>query len=263
MKFKKFFLIICLVICLFTMASVCAGEVNDTAISAIDLQDNWQINEYNQVIDKSICADDSINNCSTNDDNIGVSARGTVGNSVSGKLGMTDDAVIGAGLRANVTALNVTAFDNTLFVVDCVDGFNGNVSISIAGNELYNGSVETLIEAAKLPAGDYVATAVFYGDNNYNELTLDNIKFTVSRVTPTIAVAFDDVVYPNKVVANINLGNNANGTVNVIVDGKVFNGTVSGGFANIDLNGLSAGSKVASIPLYLKLKKQDQALELM
>jgi hypothetical protein len=43
MKFKKVFPLICLVICLFTAATVCAGEVNDTAMTAIDLQDNWKL----------------------------------------------------------------------------------------------------------------------------------------------------------------------------------------------------------------------------
>ena len=36
MKHKKIFLLICLVICVFSMASVCASEANDTAMASED-----------------------------------------------------------------------------------------------------------------------------------------------------------------------------------------------------------------------------------
>ncbi len=52
MRFKKYFLVICLIICLFTIASACASEVNDTEIPAIDSDDNLDINEDNHVMDK-------------------------------------------------------------------------------------------------------------------------------------------------------------------------------------------------------------------
>ena len=64
---------------------------------------------------------------------------------------------------------------------------------------MYDGSVKTMIDAAKLPAGDYVATVTFYGDSNYDVLTLD-VDFTVSRVAiPTIVVTIDDVTYPDNI----------------------------------------------------------------
>ncbi|MDO5810474.1 MAG: hypothetical protein Q4Q37_05215 [Methanobrevibacter sp.] len=44
MKFKKFFFVTCLIICLFTIASVCAGEMDDEAMTAIDSQDDLDIN---------------------------------------------------------------------------------------------------------------------------------------------------------------------------------------------------------------------------
>ena len=36
MKFKKTFILICLVVCLFAMASVCASDANDTTIASED-----------------------------------------------------------------------------------------------------------------------------------------------------------------------------------------------------------------------------------
>ena len=155
-----------------------------------------------------------------------------------------------ATLDAEVIALNVTAVENTKFVLNVTDDFKGNVSIKVNGELVYNGTVKTLIEAAKLLAGNKNATLVFYGDNNYDELVIENVLFTVSDVVSNINVTIDDVTYPSVAVAFINIHNNANGTVNVTVDGKVFNGTVVNGVASVNLSGLSAGSKVASVQFF-------------
>ena len=246
MKFKKLFLIICIVICLFTMASVSAGEVNDTVMTAADLQDNSEINEDNQVTDEMdnlISAEDSTNK----DDNI--PALGTSEKSDLNKLGKTDDNLIGDDLKADVTALNVSVADNTVFVVDCFDDFNGNVLIKIGNQTLYDGGVKTIIKATPLPAGNHVATAVFYGDSKYGNSTL-NIGFSVSRVTPTINVDIGDVTYNSTAYANVHIGNNANGTVNVTVNGKTFNGTVNNGDAVVAISDLSAGYKDAKIEFF-------------
>lgn len=249
MRFKKLFTLICIVICLFTVASVCASEVNDTAITAVDSHDNLEIDGYNQVIDSDnlLGAEDSNNNGSTEDDNMEIPAPETDENSDSDKLGITDDSLIGDDLGANVTALNVSAADNTMFVVDCPDEFKGNVSIKVGVDVLYDGCVKTLIMAAKLPAGNHNATAVFYGDDNYGDWTLNNINFTVSRVAPTIEVDIADVTYPRTAYAKVHIGNDANGTVDVTVNKKTFNGTVSNGVANVALPGLPGGDMNAYV----------------
>ncbi|WP_407415803.1 Ig-like domain repeat protein, partial [Methanobrevibacter sp.] len=99
---------------------------------------------------------------------------------------------------------------------------------------------------------------VFYGDDNYDELTV-TAEFTVSGVVPEITVDIDDVTYPDKAVAEITVGNNANGTVNITVDGKVFNGTVENGKATVDLTGLSAGAKVADVEFFSTDDYNDNA----
>ena len=82
-----------------------------------------------------------------------------------------------------------------------------------------------------MPAGGKTATVVFYGDSNYDGLTMD-VDFTVSRVNPSINVTIADVTYPNNATAVINVGNYANGTVNVTVrvkgtdKVKIFNSTL-------------------------------------
>jgi hypothetical protein len=176
-----------------------------------------------------------------------------------GSENSTSFNVDNATLVADVTAFNVTVEQNTTFVINVTDDFNGNVSIKVGDKVLYNGSAKTLILADVLSAGDKTATVVFYGDSNYDELTLNDVKFTVSRVDPSIDVVIDDVTYPDKAVAFIYVGNDANGTVNITVDGKVFSGTVSKGVAQVDLTGLSAGSKVASVEFFATDDYNDNA----
>ena len=49
MKFKKFLIFICLIICLFSIASVCASDINETIVTNED-QDTIEINENQDII---------------------------------------------------------------------------------------------------------------------------------------------------------------------------------------------------------------------
>lgn len=261
MRFKKTFVVSCLIICLFTIASVCASEANDTSLTTINSDDNLEINEDNQVMNKkdnlvstdylsnnNSVSGDSLNN--SQEDNIEISSYGNVKNSSSDKLGVIDDDLIGDALRANVTAFNVSVADNSVFVIDVADDFNGYVLIKVGDELVYNGIVKTVIEANKFRAGNYTATALFYGDSIYQNLTINDINFAVSKVTPTIDVVINDITYPGYAYVVVNLSNNANGTVNVTIDKKIFSGVVFNGRANVELRNLSAGDKKAKIELF-------------
>ena len=223
MKFKEIFVVLCLIICLFTIASVCASEANDTSLTTINSDDNLEINEDNQVMDKkdnlvstdylsnnNSVSGDSLNN--PQEDNIEISSYGNVKNSSSDKLGVIDDDLIGNTLRANITVFNVSVADNSVFVIDVADDFNGYVLIKVGDELVYNGIVKTVIEANKFRAGNYTATALFYGDSIYQNLTINDINFAVSKVTPTIDVVVEDITYPGYAYVVVNLSNNANGT---------------------------------------------------
>jgi predicted outer membrane repeat protein len=154
-------------------------------------------------------------------------------------------------MDANVTALNVTVEENTSFIINVLNDFKGNVSISVGTTLLYNGTVKNIVTGNILPiADDHTATVVFYGDSKYDKLILDNVNFTVSRVTPTINVVISDTTYPANATATINVGNNANGTVNVTVGTQVFDGTVTNGVAIVNLTGLSGGVKEAIVEFF-------------
>ena len=151
-----------------------------------------------------------------------------------------------ANLTATVIPINVTVKEYPGFIVNVNNDFNGKVNITIENVNKYTGEVKPLIDIGKLLAGKYTANVTFYGDNNYNDQTVE-VQFTVSRVTPAINVTIDDTTYPGKSIAIINMSDYANGTINITVDGKVFNGTVTNGQAKIELTGLSAGSKLELI----------------
>ena len=151
-----------------------------------------------------------------------------------------------ANLTATVIPINVTVKEYPGFIVNVNNDFNGKVNITIENVNKYTGEVKPLIDIDKLLAGKYTANVTFYGDNNYNDQTVE-VQFTVSRVTPAINVTIDDTTYPGKSIAIINMSDYANGTINITVDGKFFNGTVTNGQAKIELTGLSAGSKLELI----------------
>ena len=156
-----------------------------------------------------------------------------------------------AELSVDVTALDVTVEDNITFIINVLNSdFAGKVNITVIDGINYDGDVKTLIVMNKLPVADkYTAEVTFYGDNNYKNKTM-NIEFTISRVTPTIDVTIDNVIYPNKAIAVINITNKANGTVNVTVDGQTFTETVLNGQATVELTGDHAGPKEAFVEFF-------------
>ena len=148
-----------------------------------------------------------------------------------------------ANLTADVIAQNVTVDENASFVITVNNDFKGKVNVTVDGVSYFDDPVQALIYINKLPANDYVARMTFYGDGNYNNKIVD-VPFTVSRVDLTVInVTIDDVTYPDKAVAVVNMS--AKGIINITVDGKVFNGTIDNGKITIDLTGLSAGVKEA------------------
>ena len=154
--------------------------------------------------------------------------------------------------KANLTVkgigLNVTVKDDGGIVIGVPSDFTGKVKVDVNGIK-YDGDVKALINIGKFEAGSYTANVTFYGDKNYNDKSID-VKFNVSRVTPIINVVIDDITYPGKAVAHVNISDYANGTINITVDGKVFKETIINGVVDVDLTGLSAGSKVADVEFF-------------
>ncbi|WP_296887139.1 Ig-like domain repeat protein [uncultured Methanobrevibacter sp.] len=160
----------------------------------------------------------------------------------------TTFSVVPADLTAEVIGLNVTVSDNTKFIINVTEDFKGNVSIKVGDKVLYDGAVKAIVDGAILPtAGDKKATVVFYGDDNYNELTVNDVDFTVSTDESVIIVNVTEVTYPNTPIAKVNISNKANGTVNITVDGESFIKEITNGYVEIPLEDLNAGFKNATV----------------
>ena len=155
-------------------------------------------------------------------------------NSFNPSNNTTSFSVTPADLTASVTARNITVSDNSTFTVDVNSDFKGNVSITVDG-VTYNGTVKSIIEMAKLTAGNKTATVTFYGDGNYNDLTLD-VNFTVSKLDPTIRV-----VDNHDGTVTVIVPDGATGEVNVTVEGKNFTATIVNGTAVVALENVSSG----------------------
>ena len=147
-----------------------------------------------------------------------------------------------ADLTAIGIGLNVTVKEDGGIVISVPSDFAGKVKVNVSDIK-YDGEAIPLINIGKFDAGSYTANVTFYGDNNYNDKSI-NVRFNVSRVIPIINVTIDDTTYPNNAIAYVNVSDYANGTVNITVDGKVFNGTVVNGVATVVMEGLSGGVKV-------------------
>ena len=98
------------------------------------------------------------------------------------KTNATSFVVLNKTLRVQVIAQNVTSAENTSFIIGIIDEFDGNVLIKVEGKVIYNGRVKLLTVAGKLTEGYKTATIVFYGDERYDELILDNVKFNVQVI---------------------------------------------------------------------------------
>ena len=97
----------------------------------------------------------------------------------AGKTNTTSFVILNKTLRVQVIAQNVTSAENTSFIIGMIDEFDGNVLIKVEGKVIYNGSAKLLTLADRLTEGYKTATMVFYGDKRYDELILDNVKFSV------------------------------------------------------------------------------------
>jgi hypothetical protein len=131
--------------------------------------------------------------------------------------------IIKANMTADVVGLNVTVKQDIAFVIENITkGFNGKVKISVDGTAIgYDDIVKALIDGlGKLEAGTYTANVTFHGDANYNDKNY-TVNFTVSRITPEINVTIADVKYPNNATAIIAMSNNANGTIQIYINGAL------------------------------------------
>lgn len=132
--------------------------------------------------------------------------------------------------------VNDTPVGSPVIVAITVVNASGNVTISVGDYEntvVLNNSV-VRISISDLPAGDYMVTVLYNGDDNY--LVDDKTaNFKVLKLNSTMDVSFDD----EKVT--VKLPKDATGMVFVTANGTVLSSNITDGQAIIDVSSLDSG----------------------
>ena len=155
-------------------------------------------------------------------------------NTYNSSTNTTSFDVTKAELTASVEGKNITVDENSTFIVNVDPNFKGKVSITVDG-VTYDGPVKSLIEMDKLTAGDKTATVRFYGDDNFNETTMD-VNFTVSKLDTNMRVIDNG----NGTVMVI-VPDNATGNVTVKLGDKTYNATIVNGTAIVNMDDVPSG----------------------
>jgi|GEM_PF-2447132 len=128
----------------------------------------------------------------------------------------------------------------------------GLVLVDITDNnklfdELNNSAIKFTLN--NLVAGDYNIKVTYLGDNNYNSANKTvNIKVNAKEESNANITIPDDIKIGGDNNVKIDLPQNANGTVTLIIDGKVISTTpVVNGSANVSLDNLTSGNHIVEI----------------
>ena len=148
--------------------------------------------------------------------------------------GSKNSAILYVDSITSEVTVNVTSNGtDSIIEIDVPEGQTGYVTISVNGTNITAPIVDgkAIFNVTGLDISNGTAINITYRGN-----LIPNINATVTNNS-----------YSDTTKLVIDVSNNANGVVNVTVDGKVFNGTVVDGHVIVDLTGLSAGVKEAVV----------------
>ena len=158
-------------------------------------------------------------------------------------------------VEPTIIASDVNVQQNTQFNITILnDDFEGNVSVTLNGSVIFNGTFEDIknndgiVTGPVLPvAGEKTVTVFFYGDPDFNNKTV-NTTFIVSRVTPQMNITVANVTYGNKSIVEVRIGNKANGTITITIDDvEIASVPIVDGNATCDLGVLPGGNKTVNV----------------
>ena len=158
-----------------------------------------------------------------------------------------------SAVKINVT--NIIVGDEAKIIVNVSENATGYVIIKIHNQtsvvELNNALGIAIVK--DLTWGNYTVYASYIGDDYYlPSNTTGNI--TVSKVNSTISVKVDNIAVGSKAIVNITVPEDATGIVNVVLNGKNYNVTVSAGIGILVVSDLNVGNYTIEVS-YLGDKK--------
>ena len=169
----------------------------------------------------------------------------------------------------NITVNPKEKVDSTINVnaEDIVEGETANVLITIPGDATgtvtvilngesrvidinsttvrgLNGILSMLVTYENLTAGNYTVIAVYSGNNNYNpsNATVAFVVGKTAKENATMDIDVSPVTEGQNVIVNVELPEDATGTVNAFVNGKNYTVPLKDGKATITIPKLAAGN---------------------
>ena len=143
----------------------------------------------------------------------------------------------------DISVDDIKVGEDATITVNVPSDATGSVTITVNGKDytvaIVNGKVVQTISG--LGAGSYDVTVKYVGDNNYNASS-NSAKFSVSKVTPSMDVTVDNIVFGDDLTVNVVLPVDATGSVTVTVDGMDYNVAIVDGKATQSISGLNAGN---------------------
>jgi hypothetical protein len=154
------------------------------------------------------------------------------------------------------------------FMITPEELVDNNVTVWINGVEygsfvFENATDAFIITGDEFPVeGSYNITVQYMGDVNYNPSNKDSYLIDVVKVDPDMDVEGDIIDYGEVATITVTLPEDANGTVNVTIDGVgTFNATVEDGIAVIEIPGLVAGEYNDLVVVYSGDVRYNNATE--
>ena len=153
----------------------------------------------------------------------------------------------------NIKVNSVYVGDNVTFIISIVQlgdvNATGEVEIAIKSlniqefANLTNGTLE--YNLTNVPAGHYIPTIIYYGDENYVRAESSSVAFDVNKYKPDIKVEADDVMVGDEVWVNVTVSGDAKDTatgyVLINVNNVAYNVTLDNkGVARQNISGLKA-----------------------
>ena len=137
----------------------------------------------------------------------------------------------------------------------------GSLTVNVGGSEfskdLTNGAA--IVRLTGLNPGNYSAVVTYSGDFRYAKAIR-----TISVEVPKITLDLNDSIYVSQavdgVLVEVSMPSDASGDIDIQVNGKTYNGSLSNGFTSIDINNLDPGNYTAYLT-YSGDSKYDQAVK--
>ena len=148
------------------------------------------------------------------------------------------DIVVGQTAYINVYLSNIT---------------NGTITIRVPGRTPYTINVnETFVNGTydlpvyNLAAGSYTCYVTYNGNDMYESSTRSG-TLVVSKIHTSPGINFNTTYVGQNLTIQVTLPSDSNGTVNITIDGKVYNATVVNGTAYVNVPGLAADTYETSL----------------